>query len=102
MHAVLGIYSPFAEMFPYVPMFVEAVLIPFRDVIITDGLLQSPPMQISFGGGIRRMLGAQYSEARAALQVRTMLPWPVQVEAEPLAVAAGPKTRRKPGQRRAR
>ena len=25
------------------------MLIPFRDVIITDGLMQSPPMQLTFG-----------------------------------------------------
>jgi len=69
-------------------------------VIITDGLLQAPPMQISFGGGIRRMLGTQYSEARAASQVRTRLPWPA--EAEALAVAAPPRLPRKPRRRRAR
>jgi hypothetical protein len=99
VHAVLGIYSPFMELFPELPKFVEAVLLPFRDVIITDGLLQSPGMQISFGGGIRRTLNAQYSEARTAAQVRTTLPW--RVDAEPLAAVVGPKPPRKPGRRRA-
>jgi hypothetical protein len=74
-YGVVGIYSPLEVMFPYVPVFVEAVLIPFRDVIITDGLLRSPGIHLTFGGGARRMLNAQYSAARAASQVRTTLLW---------------------------
>lgn len=75
VYGVRGIYTPLDVMFPYVPMFVEAVLIPFRDVIITDGLLQTPPMHMTFGGGIRAMFKRQYSAARAAAQIRTRLPW---------------------------
>lgn len=74
-YGVVGIYSPLEEMFPSVPRFVEAVLLPFRDVIITDGLLRSPGIHLTFGGGARRMLNDEYSAARAASQVRTMLPW---------------------------
>lgn len=54
-------------------MFVHAVLIPFRDVIITDGLLESPPMQLSFGAGARRMFQDQYRKAHAASLIRTTL-----------------------------
>jgi len=75
VYGVRGIYTPLEVMFPDVPMFVQAVLIPFRDVIITDGLLQSYPVQISFGGGARRSFREQYSATRAAGQVRTRLPW---------------------------
>ena len=74
-YGVLGIYTPLEVMFPSVPVFVEAVLIPFRDVIITDGLLRSPGIHLTFGGGARRMFNAQYSVARAASQMRTTLPW---------------------------
>jgi hypothetical protein len=42
-------------MCPHVPMFVETVLLPFRDAIITDGLMRSPPMHISFGGDPTRL-----------------------------------------------
>ncbi len=70
-----GIYTPLEAMFPYVPIFVEAVLIPFRDMIISDGLLQSFPVQIRFGAGARRAFNEQYSAARAAGQVRIRLPW---------------------------
>jgi hypothetical protein len=75
VYGVRGIYTPLEVMFPCVPIFVEAVLIPFRDVIITDGLLQTPPMHMTFGGGIRRMFKGQYSAARAAGEVRMRLPW---------------------------
>jgi hypothetical protein len=94
-YAVLGIYTPFAEMFPFVPMFVHAVLIPFRDVIITDGLLESPPVQINFGPGARRMLQRQYSAAHAAGQVRRSLPAPTSGP----GLSAGPD---KPSRSRAR
>ena len=42
-----GLYTPLMVMFPSLPIYVEVVLLPFRDVIITDGLMTSPPMQIS-------------------------------------------------------
>jgi hypothetical protein len=98
VYAVLGIYTPFAALIPFVPMYVQAVLIPFRDVIITDGFLESPPMQISFGGGARRAFQAQYSAARTASQIRTALPW--QADPNPGIIAARKKTPRKPSRSR--
>lgn len=94
VYGVRGIYTPFEVMFPSVPMFVEAVLIPFRNVIITDGLMQSPPMQISFGSGARRAFKEQYSAARAAGRVRTEL----LSHADPELQSPSTK-RRKPSQR---
>ena len=75
VYGVRGIFTPLEVMFPFLPIFAEAVLLPFQDVIITDGLLTTPPMQMTFGGGIRRMFKNQYSTARDAGQVRTQLPW---------------------------
>jgi len=98
VYAVLGIFTPLEVMFPYVPMFVEAVLIPFRDVIITDGLLQSPPMQISFGAGARRSFNEEYSAARAASEIRTALPWPA--DPKPSVTSAKRKAPRSPSRRR--
>lgn len=98
VYGVLGIYTPFAELIPHVPMFVEATLLPFRDVIITDGILESPPMQLSFGGGAQRIFEEQYRKARATSQVRTALPW--RVEPTPRAMPARKKTPRKPSGRR--
>lgn len=76
VYGVLGIYSPLEAMIPYVPRFIEAVLIPFRHVIITDGLLTSPAVHITFGAGARRCINAQYDAARETAQIRTTLPWP--------------------------
>jgi len=75
VYGVHGIFTPLDVMFPSVPNFVGAVLLPFRDVVITDGLMTSPPMQMSFGPGIRRMFKNQYSRAREEGQIRTRLPW---------------------------
>ena len=69
--AIIGLYSPLAELIPRVPMFVEATLLPFRDRIIIDGIIES--MQIGFGAGARRMLQAQFTEAKAKSQIRTTL-----------------------------
>lgn len=99
VYGVRGIYTPLDAMFPYVPMFVDAVLIPFRDVIITDGLMQSPPMQLTFGAGARRAFKEQYSAARAAGQVRTSLPWQADPERETPAPST---TTRRPSRRRTR
>jgi len=74
VYGVLGIYSPLAEIIPNVPMFVEAVLLPFRDRIIIDGIVESYGIQIAFGPGTRRSLNDQYARARANSQVLTSLP----------------------------
>jgi hypothetical protein len=75
VYGVLGLYTPLAAMLPSTPMFVEAVLIPFRQVIITDGLITVPAVQITFGAGARRIFNAQYTAARETSQIRTTLPW---------------------------
>ena len=100
VYGVLGIYTPLEVLLPDVPMFVEAVLIPFRDMIITDGLIQSPGVHLSFGGGARRGFAAEYSAALAASQIRTRLP--CRAQPEPLAISAPPRAPRKPSRRRTR
>ncbi len=63
---VCGLNSPLEEMFPkdFVPLpaIVKATLIPFKDVIVTDGLLER--YNIFSGGGVKRMLKETYSEAK--------------------------------------
>jgi hypothetical protein len=73
VYGVLGIYSPLETLIPRAPSFVHVVLLPFRGVIITDGLIESPPIQISFGPGARRSLNAQYAAARDSSRIRTRL-----------------------------
>jgi hypothetical protein len=50
-YAVLGIYTPLEILCPDVPAFVGATLLPFRDSIIIDGILEMPGPVISFGAG---------------------------------------------------
>lgn len=98
VYAVLGIYTPLAALIPFLPMFVEAVLIPVRDVIITDSFLESPQIQISFGAGARRTFQAQYSAARTTSQIRTALPW--KADSTPGTIVARQKMPRKPSRSR--
>jgi len=93
VYGVRGIFTPLEVMFPSLPIFVEAVLLPFQDVIITDGLLTTPPMQMTFGGGIRRMFKNQYSTARDARQIRTQLPWIAGAEDPLVPVRSSPARR---------
>jgi hypothetical protein len=51
-YGVLGLVSPIEETIgPYLPILVEAVLLPFEDKIIYDSLMS--PYRVSFGSGIR-------------------------------------------------
>jgi hypothetical protein len=70
---VVGLYSAISELVPTVPAFVEAVLLPFGDRIIIDGILSSPGVQLMFGAGMRRAFTQQYTKARARSQIRTSL-----------------------------
>ena len=58
-YAVLGLVSPIEDIIgPYLPIYIKAVLLPFEGKIIYDSLLA--PYNISFGGGYRRDLSANY------------------------------------------
>ncbi len=70
---VVGLYSPIAELVPTTPAYVEAVLLPFGDRIVIDGILSSPGVQLMFGAGMRRSFAQQYANARARSQIRTSL-----------------------------
>jgi hypothetical protein len=59
---VLGLYSSIEELLgPKLPQYTEAVLLPFADCIIVDGLLVRDT--ISFGPGIRKNLQERYRRA---------------------------------------
>lgn len=64
VYGVLGLQSDFDEIFysSQLPLLVEAVLLPFRDVIIYDGLLQG--YNIFFGSGISGDLKETYLRAK--------------------------------------
>lgn len=72
-YGVLGLASPIAEIVgPYVPIYVEAVLLPFERRIIYDSLLA--PFAITFGGGIRQRLRDAYRDAQEREGLITTLP----------------------------
>ena len=72
-YGVLGLADPIEEVIgPYLPILVNAVLLPFRGQIIYDGLLSS--YSISFGGGMKRMLNNEYNRAKEAFGIITSLP----------------------------
>ena len=72
-YGVLGLADPIEEVIgPYLPIMVNAVLLPFKGQIIYDGLLASYP--ISFGGGMKRMLNNEYNQAKEAFGIITSLP----------------------------
>ncbi len=64
VYAVLALHQDFDEMFPrnYLPMYVKAVLLPFKGHVIYDGFLQS--YNVHFGGGMKRSLKESYMRAK--------------------------------------
>jgi hypothetical protein len=82
VYGVLGLFSPIEEIVgPVLPVYVEAVLLPFGQQIIYDSLLA--PYNIYFGPGIRRDLQQSYRDLLERHGVITSLPWeprPVDLE----------------------
>ncbi len=71
-YGVLGLISPLSEIVgPYLPVLVEAVLLPFEDKIIYDSLLL--PYRITFGPGIRGNLNNDYRDTQEREGVITSL-----------------------------
>ena len=64
VYQVSGIVSSWEEMFYGAPMplMLEATFMPFRDVIISDGLVM--PYNILVGGGMKRMVKDVYMAAK--------------------------------------
>src|ERR1043165_3300829 len=90
-YGVLALSQPFEELIgPYLPVLTQTVLLPFKDVIVYDGLLNA--YRISFGPGIRRSLNDSYKEAKASNGIVTSLP----MAARPLVPAKGPKAKPRP------
>jgi hypothetical protein len=81
-YGVLGLRSTFEEVIgPYLPVMVNAVLLPFEDKISYDGLLA--PYPVRFGGGIRADLNDSYRDAKEREGVITQLG--VELSAEEIA-----------------
>ena len=71
-YGVLGIVSPLEEILgPYLPIYVQAVLLPWEGEIIYDSLLA--PYPVSFGSGIRADLNDTYRNIQEREGVTTTL-----------------------------
>jgi len=72
-YGVLGLTNEFAEILPYpMPMYVTAVLLPWKGRIICDGLLSIS--NIYLGPGIRASLRDAYRRAKAAGVITSLEP----------------------------
>ena len=72
-YGVVALTEPFEDLFdPSLPRMVEAMLLPFKDKIIYDGLLGD--FNVSFGGGTKRILNDQYRFAKERQGIVTTLP----------------------------
>jgi hypothetical protein len=80
-YGVLALADPLKDLIgPYLPRFVQTVLLPFQGKIVYDGLLSG--YNLIFGGGIKRMLNDTYRRAKADFGIITSLPFAGE-EAEP-------------------
>lgn len=72
-YGVLALSQPFEDLIgPYLPVLTQTVLLPFKGVIVYDGLMSS--YNSSFGPGIRRGLNESFKEAKAQHGIVTSLP----------------------------
>lgn len=64
VYQVLGIISSWEEMFPFgpMPLIIEATFIPFRNVIISDGLVM--PYNITIGSNMKKQCKDIYMAAK--------------------------------------
>jgi hypothetical protein len=71
VYGVLGLASPLDEVIPFVPCYLNAVLLPFEKQIIYDSLIV--PYNVHIGPGIRRDLEQSYRDARERGAIVTSL-----------------------------
>lgn len=73
VYQVAGIITSIEEMFQYAPMplMVEATLMPFGDVIITDGLIM--PYNLYIGGNMKKMFKDLYMSAKKNGEIKKSL-----------------------------
>lgn len=68
VYMVKGLFSSWEEMLGEAPVLLDAVLIPFRDSIISDGLVE--PYSIYFGKGAREDFKEAYMNAKKNHAIR--------------------------------
>ncbi len=72
-YGVLGLKDEILTILPYpLPMVVEAVLLPWKDQIVCDGLVA--PYNITFGSGARRNISDSYKMAKSSGIITSLEP----------------------------
>ena len=73
VYGVLGLYQGFDEFFhkSHLPTCIQTVLLPFREKIVYDGLMQG--YNVFFGSGIKRSLKEDYMKAKQNGRIITAL-----------------------------
>lgn len=74
-YGVLGLYDKLEDIFPYLPIMIETILLPFKGKIIYDGVFSS--YNINFGGGIKKSIHADYQKAKSIFGIITSLEQPI-------------------------
>jgi hypothetical protein len=94
-YGVLALSQPFEKVIgPYLPVLTQTVLLPFKGMIVYDGLLNS--YRISFGPGIRRSLNESFREAKKRQGIVTSLPISPTATALVTTPKAKPRQKTKP------
>ena len=65
--------QPFDEILPYFPIYVQTVLLPFKDQIVSDGFFE--PYSISFGGNVKRIFKRDFDIAKSQYGIVEKLPF---------------------------
>lgn len=73
IYGVNGIITPLEESFPsfILPIFAEAVLLPFEGIIIYDSIMM--PYNISYGGGAKKAFNDNYRDLKERYGIITTL-----------------------------
>ncbi|HRQ39464.1 MAG TPA: hypothetical protein PLD25_16270 [Chloroflexota bacterium] len=81
VYGVLGLLDELEEVIPKyaLPMYTQAVLLPFKGVIVYDGLLSS--YALSFGGGMRSGFKEAYNKAKRKGEIIVSFDTAVQTQA---------------------
>ena len=88
-YGVLALADPFEDLIGrYLPKLIQTVLLPFQGKIVYDGLLSG--YNLSFGGGIKRMLNDSYRRAKTDFGIITSLPFGGEVEEPEPAILGFP------------
>ena len=80
VYGVLGLTEPLDIIIPRTPAYVDAVLLPFKDRIIYDGIIE--PYSISFGREVRYTLKRGYDLAKATYGIVEKLPFNAPAKSE--------------------